>query len=154
MFERLLDFLKDLPGAALRASTDKDSQDNLRVAIAALLFHVMEADGETREVERERLASTLGQYFRLKKDEVKRLIKAAEAADAEAIDLANFARVVRRHLDHRARVEFVMLMWDLVCADGEVREIEADVMWRVAGLMELTDDELNEIEQRVAQLHA
>lgn len=152
MFDRLLEFLKDLPGAGFRASSENIEQDNLQLAVAALLFHVMKADGETRQIERDKLTSALTQYFGLKDDEVKKLIKAAEAADAEAIDLANFSAVLRRKLDHKARIEFVTLMWELVYADGEVREIEADIMWRVAGLIGLSESDLNEIEAHVGKM--
>lgn len=40
-------------------------------------------------------------------------------------------------------------MWELVYADGVVSEVEADVMWRVAHLIGIKEQDRNMIEARV-----
>ncbi|NKB83296.1 hypothetical protein HED51_05720 [Ochrobactrum grignonense] len=71
MFERLLDFLKELPGNGLRERGEKFSDADPRLAAAALLFHIMDADGETRESERAKLSGMLSQKYGLKGDALK-----------------------------------------------------------------------------------
>lgn len=146
MFDRLLEFFKELPGSGFRERGEKFSDDDPRLAAAALLFHVMDADGDAREVERAKLSSMLSQKYGLKGDALKHLLKAAEAADQEAVSLSDFTSVLKRHLDHQARLDLVALMWEIVYADGAVSEVEAGVMWRVAELIGISEEERNRIQ--------
>ncbi|MBV2141928.1 TerB family tellurite resistance protein [Falsochrobactrum sp. TDYN1] len=149
MFERLLDFIKDLPGSGLRERGEKFSDADPRLAAAALLFHVMAADGETRESERALLSTLLAQKYGLKGDTLKQLIKAAQEADQEAVSLTNFTSVLKRHLDYQARLDFILLMQEIVYADGTVSEVEVDVMWRIAQLVGISEPDRQLIEARM-----
>ncbi|WP_273726378.1 TerB family tellurite resistance protein [Brucella gallinifaecis] len=149
MFERLLDFLKELPGNALRERGGKFADDDPRLAAAALMFHIMDADGDAREVERTKLSTMLSQKYGLKGDALKQLIRAAEEADQESISLSDFTSVLKRHLDYQARLDFIALMWDIVYADGIASEVEVDVMWRVADLVGIKAADRDQIEVRV-----
>lgn len=149
MFERLLDFLKELPGSGLRERGEKFSDDDPRLAAAALMFHIMDADGDAREVERAKLSVTLAQKYGLKGDALKQLIRAAEEADQESISLSDFTSVLKRHLDYQARLDFIALMWNIVYADGVASEVEIDVMWRVADLIGIKAEDRDQIETRV-----
>ncbi len=133
MFDRLIDFLKDLPGAGAGRGA-KDDEDP-RLAAAALLFHVMDADGVRLDVERERLEAALSEAYGISGKDLSELVAAAEEADREAIDLYTFTSVLKRHLDEAARLEFIRLMWQIVFADGELSELEDNVVWRVAELI-------------------
>jgi len=132
MFERILSFLKDFPGGD-RATRVKD--DDPRVAAAALLIHVMTADGVCSDDERARLKAALTRAYNVSGSELRALMKAAEEAEADAVDLYTFTSVLMRHLDEDARAEFVRLMWEVVFADGEVHELEDNLVWRVAELI-------------------
>ncbi|MFD1199046.1 TerB family tellurite resistance protein [Brucella gallinifaecis] len=153
MFDRLLDFLKELPGNSLREGLrergEKFSDDDPRLAAAALMFHIMDADGDAREDERARLSTMLAQKYDLKGDALKQLIHAAQKADQESISLSDFTSVLKRHLDYPARLEFIALMWDIVYADGIANEVEVDVMWRVADLIGIRPEDRDQIEARV-----
>lgn len=153
MFDRLLDFLKELPGQGAREGTrdraEKFSDDDPKLAAAALMFHIMDADGDAREVERAKLSAMLSQKYGLKGDALKQLIRAAEEADQESISLSDFTSVLKRHLDYQARLDFIALMWDLVYADGIASEVEVDVMWRVADLIGIKATDRDQIEARV-----
>lgn len=149
MFERLLDFLKELPGNGLRERGEKFSEDDPRLAAAALMFHIMDADGDAREVERTQLSAMLSQKYSLKGDALKQLIRAAEEADQESISLSDFTSVLKRHLDYPARLEFIALMWNIVYADGVASEVEVDVMWRVADLIGIKAEDRDQIEAQI-----
>lgn len=131
MFERFMAFLRDLPGS--QAGEQRD--DDPRVAAAALLFHVMDADGIRQDVERERIKSLLGKTYSMSGAELENLLKAGQKADSEAIDLYAFTSVLKRHLDEQARYDFIKLMWAVCYADGEVHELEDNTLWRVAELI-------------------
>ncbi|CUW43683.1 hypothetical protein B3286c1_0987 [Brucella vulpis] len=151
MFDRLLEFLKDSPGNSFRERSEKFDNDDPRLAAAALLFHIMDVDGDAHEKEREKLSSLPSQKFGLKGSALKQLIKAAEAADQEAIDLSSFTSVLKRQLDYQARLDFINLMWEMVYADGDMGEIEASVTWRVAELIGIREEDRSAIQARAEE---
>jgi uncharacterized tellurite resistance protein B-like protein len=133
MFERLVAFLSEIPGQ--RGENGKFGADDPRVAAAALMFHVMDADGVRRDDETASLREILSRTYAVTGPELDELMRAGEDADHEAIDLYAFTSVLKRHLDHAARAEFIRIMWQIVYADGELHELEDNVVWRVAELL-------------------
>ncbi|WP_028033623.1 TerB family tellurite resistance protein [Chelativorans sp. J32] len=134
MFDRILSFLKDLPSGA---KTSRLQEDDPRVAAAALLIHVMAADGMCSADERARLKKALSRAYNVNGAELKALLKAAEEAEADAVDLYAFTSVLKRNLDENARAEFIRLMWEVVLSDGELHELEDNLVWRVAELIDV-----------------
>ena len=132
MFDRILAFLKDLPSGETRRPSGSDDP---RVAAAALMYHVMDADGVRHDSEWERMKEILAESYGLTGEALDRLIRAGGEADDEAVDLYAFTSVLKRHLDEKARIEFVGLMWEIVFADGELHELEDHTLWRIAELI-------------------
>ena len=151
MFDRLLEFLGDLPGG--RSGRKKLTADDPRVAAAALMFHVMDADGERRETERERLKVVLTEAYGLSGPELEELVQAGEAAEQEAIDLYAFTSVLKRNLTREGCAEFIKIMWEIVYADGELHELEDNVVWRVAELIGVENRERIALRQLVHDRH-
>lgn len=147
MFERMISFLKDLPAAGARQSREDDP----RVAAAALMYHVMNADGDRQDVEWERAKQLLSQTYGVSGAELDRLIKAGEQADNEAIDLYAFTSVLKRSLDEEARKDFIGMMWEIVYADGELHEMEDNTIWRIAELIGVDSRDRIEAKRRAAR---
>jgi len=147
MFDRLLSFLKDLPGDG--GSKRLSAEDDPRVAAVALLFHVMDADGLRNEDEKARLKTALSNAYGLKGGELDTLMRAGEKADQEAVDLYAFTSVIKRHLDEDARAEFIRIMWEVVLADGDLHELEDNLVWRVAELIGVDSRERIALRQQV-----
>jgi uncharacterized tellurite resistance protein B-like protein len=133
MFERLVSFLKGLPPGAPGSRLERG--DDPRIAAAALMFHVMNADGVRHDVEWERLKEVLAESYGVGGEELETLVAAGEKADNEAIDLYAFTSVLKRRLDEEARIEFIRAMWEVVYADGVLHELEDNTLWRVAELI-------------------
>jgi uncharacterized tellurite resistance protein B-like protein len=133
MFERILNFLKDLPSDTTRKKTV--SSDDPRIAAAALMYHVMDADGVRQDAEWERLKNVLSQTYEIGGEDLDKLVVAGGEADSEAVDLYAFTSVLKRHLDEQGRVEFVGLLWQIAFADGELDELEDNTLWRIAELL-------------------
>ena len=144
MIERLLAFFSALPGDR---RPREFSYDDPRLAAAALMFHVIEADGELGGDERSRLEQVLTEAYALDGDALSRLVTAAEAADQEAVDLYAFTSVLKHRLDEEARGHFVELLWEMAYADGEVHELEDNLVWRIAELIGVSTRE------RIAMKH-
>ena len=147
MFERLISFLGELPGQ--RPEMGKFGPDDPRVAAAALMFHVMDADGVRRDDETARLRNILSRTYDMSGRDLDELMQAGEDADQEAIDLYAFTSVLKRHLDHAARAEFIKIMWQIVYADGELHELEDNIVWRVAELIGIEQRERIALKQLV-----
>jgi uncharacterized tellurite resistance protein B-like protein len=124
-----------LADVAGRGETVVIGEDELQLAAAALLFHVVAVDGVVSVEEREMLSSLLGRRFELDPAETQSLVKAAENADAEAVDLYGFTSVLKRTLEQSDRERIIEMMWKLVYADGSVHEFEDNAVWRVAELL-------------------
>lgn len=149
MIDRLLSFLKDLPGS--HAGAVRDNSDDPRIAAAALMVHLMDADGERREAEVQTLKSAMAAHFGVEGDELEALFRAGEEADRDAVDLYSFTSVLKRHLDEDKRAEFIAVMWEVVYADGELHELEDNLIWRVAELIGVDRRERIASRQRAAQ---
>lgn len=147
MFERMISFLKDLPAAGSKASREDDP----RVAAAALMYHVMDADGDRQDVEWERVKQLLSQSYGVSGAELDRLVKAGEQADNEAIDLYAFTSVLKRSLDDQARKDFIGMMWEIVYADGELHEMEDNTIWRIAELIGVESRDRVEAKRKAAK---
>lgn len=133
MFERLGAFLRRL--SSQRGDLEERREDDPQVAAAALLFHVMDADGVRSTEEHALLAAVLQNHFGVDDRELKRLLRAGESAEREAVDLYTFTSVLKRHLDMDARVEFIRVVWEVVYADGIRHEVEDNLVWRIAELL-------------------
>lgn len=131
MLERLKSFLGALPGKGGAGAVDADDP---RLAAAVLLLIVADADGEMVEAERTVLRQALAETYALSPERVAAIVASAQAARNEAIDLFAFTSVLNRALDEAGRVEFVGLLWEMVYADGEMHEIEDNLVWRIAEL--------------------
>lgn len=134
MLDAIRRFLADFTDEKRPAST---SDDDLQLAAAALLFHVVAVDGVVSESERETLRLVLSRRFGLEPERVAALVRDAETADAEAIDFYSFTSVLKRRLDMKDRERIIAMMWELVYADGSVHELEDNVVWRVSELLDV-----------------
>ncbi|TKT82934.1 TerB family tellurite resistance protein [Aquamicrobium sp. LC103] len=133
MLERLMSFLKELPGVG--DADQVPGADDPRVAAAALMFHVIDADGVREDAERKKLRQVLADAYSVSGSELEGIITAAEKAEREAVDLFAFTSVLNRQLDGNAKIEFIGILWEMVYADGESHELEDNIVWRVAELI-------------------
>ncbi len=124
-------------------------EEEVRLAAAALLYHVVAIDGVVSEEERRTLSDLLERYFDLDPKEIRSLMGAAETADAEAVDLYGFTRVLKGRLDAADRERIIEMMWKLVFADGTVHEFEDNVVWRVAELLGVSTQSRIRLKQAV-----
>lgn len=146
MFDRFLSYLGRLPaGGGQQAPTG----DNARVAAAALLIGVMDADGKRMPQEMNELRVALGSAFGISGPELDRLVTAGSEAERSAVDFYGFTSILMRELDEDARRTFIEHLWSVVYADGERHEMEDSVVWRIAELLGVDAAERNAIRRRV-----
>lgn len=132
MFEGIRSFVAELLGSEGERPFE---ENDFRMAAAAILVHVADADGAFDERERERLRSLIMDRFGLESGDAVRLIAQAELSEAEAVDLDRFIAVLRRALDADGRLKLVEMMWDLVYADGAPLEVEDSIVSRIGQML-------------------
>jgi uncharacterized tellurite resistance protein B-like protein len=133
MFEQFLTFLEGL-GGSRKAEGGFDASDP-RVAAAALLYAVMDADGNRLEEERAALSRELSEYFGEDERALQDVLAAGEDAEGGSVDLYQFTSVLLRALDADRRLAFVEAVWEVVYADGELHELEDNLVWRMCELL-------------------
>jgi uncharacterized tellurite resistance protein B-like protein len=147
MFDNLKNFLAEI-GTSGPAPERAFDEADYRLAAAALLIHVANADGHVDEAERLRLQAIVENRFGLDRETARRLIAAAEESEREAVDLFHFTATLKRALDEPGRHQVVELMWDMAYADGQVHELEENIVWRVAELLGVPARERMQLKHR------
>lgn len=133
MFAQFFAFLEGL-GAPKKSEGGLDANDP-RVAAAALLYAVMDADGNRVDSERAALSRELSEYFGEDEKALQQVLAAGEDAEGSAVDLYQFTSVLMRELDGDRRLAFVEAVWEVVYADGELHELEDNLVWRMCELL-------------------
>jgi uncharacterized tellurite resistance protein B-like protein len=149
MLDALRRFIVDVGGLGDHDAT-RFGEEDYRLAAAALLVHVVNADGTTAAVELARLKSVVEATFGLDAAETAALLKKAEECDREAVDFYRFTSVLKRTLDDEGRRKIVEMMFDVAVADGVIDELEESSIWRVAELLGVSTRERVLLRQRIA----
>ncbi|RAH99592.1 hypothetical protein DLJ53_23240 [Acuticoccus sediminis] len=133
----MLQSLADWLGRLTHADTAEEgfSVADPRLSVAAILVHIIAIDGIVTDEEKTRLSEVLRSHYELSEAETSDLIEEATRRDDEAVDLYSFTSILKRELDEEGRRQVVMMMWEMVYADGVVSEFEDNIVWRVAELI-------------------
>ena len=142
----LLDALKRMLAGERPAATD---DTGIRQAVAALLIHASSIDDHIDPVEVAARNRLLKEKFDVSDAEIAALVMEAEADVAEASDLYRFTRAIKEHYDRAHRGRIVEMLWEIVLADGTLDAHEANLVWRVAGLLGFTTRENGDFRRAV-----
>ncbi len=136
----MLDRLKSwLLGAEQSGATRGDPGATQRRAAAVLLVEAARLDGEYSADERARIRSLLAHRFGLAPADAETLVAAGEMAQDEAVELSRFARAVTASMSEAEREGLIEMLWEVVYADGQLHDFEANMMRRMAGLLHVSD---------------
>jgi len=130
------------------AAPELDPSDK-KLAAAALMFHVIAADGIVKPRERERLSAVLCSHYDVSPADIEKLIEQASKADNDAVDLFSFTSVLKRQMSKDERILLVEDLWEMVFADDELHEFEDNIVWRVAELISVSPQDRILMKQRV-----
>ena len=145
MLDRLKKFLRE--DDETKAAADQ-GVDEVQLAAAALLMEAAGKDGSLDAAERDKIEELIAARFGSDKAEIDRLLRQTEARLENSHHILPFTRVVKDRLDHEERIEVLEMLWEVVYADGELHDYEANLMRRVAGLIYVSDRESGEARKR------
>lgn len=150
MLAAIRELFAELSGDAPRKSFAEDDQ---RLAVAALLVHIVSVDGVVTDAEKASLRTVLSERYGLSEDDTESLVAEASRRDDEAVDLYGFTSVLKRSLDEDGRKRVIEMMWETVFADGSVSEFEDNTVWRVAELLGVSSRDRIELKRGAAHRH-
>ncbi|KZL23208.1 tellurite resistance TerB family protein [Pseudovibrio sp. WM33] len=149
MLDALKKFFKDLSNEQEEAG--HFSEDDERLAVAALMFHIIAVDGEIEQQELDQLKRVLQQQYELNEEDTKELMDLAKVRDEDAVDLYGFTSVLKRKLEPEQRLTVIEALWEMVYADGSVHEFEDNTIWRVAELLGVSSRDRMKLKKKVAK---
>ena len=150
MLAAIRDLIAELSGDAPRKSFAEDDQ---RLAVAALLVHIVSVDGVVTDAEKATLRTVLSERYGMSEADTESLVAEASRRDDEAVDLYGFTSVLKRSLDEDGRKRVIEMMWETVFADGSVSEFEDNTVWRVAELLGVSSRDRIELKRGAAHRH-
>ena len=144
-----LDQLKSVFGLGDEPAPQKDAALDKNLAAAALMVHVIAADGEITADEERRLNEILREHYSVTDAEAETLANAAKLAQSDSVDMYRFTSILKSEMEESERLALVEDLWEMVYADGEIHEFEDNVVWRVAELIGIQTRERMVLKQRV-----
>lgn len=145
MFERLLAFFEKGPASA----PERSGVSALQRAAAVLLAIAARLDGHAASDERESIVRLL--RVRLGVEDAEALIDEADEAALASTDFYQVTRVIKNSLAADQRAGIIEMLWEVVYADGKVHDYEANLIRRVAGLLQVEDRDAGEARKRVSE---
>ena len=123
-------------GAASVAGGTQDCQQDFRIAAAAMLVAVANADRRFLPEERAAVSAALVDRLGLDAADARELILLANTRQLQDDDIGELADALRAGLDADGRKAFVALMWDIAAADGDIAPSERALIGQVAAMFE------------------
>ena len=132
----------DLLRAALRgesASSPKSKPNDLQIAVGALLVEAASRDDVFDAAEGIAINRLLAERFQLSAEDTAQLVKAAEEARNNSLELFGFVRQLIKEMDEAQRIEVIEMLWEVAYADGVLDANEDAMIRKVAGLLYVSD---------------
>lgn len=145
----MLQKLKSLLFAGDVEGARSPDRDDVALAAAAVMVETATLDGTFDEDERASILRLLQARFGMSDAEARDLLAEAESEASETTDLYAYTRAIKDRFDHDQRVEMVEMLWEVVYADGQAHDYEANLMRRICGLLYVEDAESGDARKRV-----
>ncbi len=113
-----------------------------RGAVATFLFMVMPVDGQLHPAEMDRLVRILSDDFDLDEAETVELIAHARGQKTDIKAMQAMADVLRADMRREDILLLMSHMWEMVFADGKLHETEVVLVERVAGLLDIPQEDV------------
>jgi uncharacterized tellurite resistance protein B-like protein len=147
----MLDAIKSFFGATMEPVSPEEEvgEPDVRLAACALLIEIAYADDEFTDDESLHLQSAVRWQYGLDAEEAEQLLELAARARADAVDLWQFTKLIKRNYSLGQKVVLVEVMWGLVYSDGELSSHEESLMRRVCHLLDLAPAYLSHVRKKV-----
>ena len=128
-----------------------DDRHSLEAAAAALLVEAARTDNTISAVERERILDVTRRHFHLSEEEAQDLLSAAVFDTEGASPYYRYVTVINDHCPPDKRLWIIEMLWEVVYADGELNDLEANLLRRIGGLLHVPDVDRGAARKRVLE---
>ena len=119
------------------------SETDVQLAAATLMFEMIRSDGKIDDVELAQMRIILQQHFKLAESDIDELVKSAQTNAENAVSLQGFTRQICESWDNQQRLQLIENLWVLALADQVIDAHERHLVRKVAGLLYMTDRQIN-----------
>lgn len=127
------------------------TEDEARIAMAAVLVRAARADDDYAEVEKSTIDQVLMQRYGIGAAQAAMLRSEGEMAESEAVDLFRFTSTIKASVPFEERVKVVEALWTIVLADSERDPMEDSLVRQVIGLIGISDRQSAHARQDAAE---
>lgn len=137
--------------AALEPKTavPADVEHQLRLATGALLLEMCRADFKIMPEERQSIADSIKETFKLSPDETRELMDEAESESECAVSLQIYTSLIADYSTTEQKSRLIQDLWRVAFADGELHALEENLVIRVASLINVSAKSVQDIRERV-----
>ena len=132
------------------AEKESGSPDPVAIAACALLLEIAQADSTFTAEERERIARHAREDLGVPEGDVREVLRLAEEARKESVDLYQFTRLVTESFSREQRLLLIEAIWGVVYSDGVLTAVEGQLARRIAELLGFQHPEVQAARERVA----
>lgn len=130
-----------------------NSEDELKLAVAALLVEAGRMDQDFKESERKTIAALLAARFEMTTEETEALIRKADKRVNDTEQYFPFTRDINLHMSGEERVHVIEMLWSVAYADGKLDPYEDALIRQIAGLIHVTDRDRMQARKRALETH-
>lgn len=142
---------KMAPSGSQKANGDSEKRyDPLHIAACALLLELAYADEQFTAAERDHIHAVMMRHFALDYDTAQELMELADQQRREAVDIFQFANLVRSSYDIGQKTVLAEIMWGLILTDGEIARHEGYILRKIANLLDLEPGYLSQAKATAA----
>lgn len=131
----MLNAIKDFFRSELQGSNTGTTEEQRRLACAALLIEVAVVDQEFDHSEIQALYSILQNQFSISESECHELTTLAQAECSDATSMYQFTQLVNEFCSPQEKYELIKGMWTIAYADGDLDKYEEYVVRKVSELI-------------------
>jgi len=115
--------------------TDSPAVSKTDLACAALLIEVINSDHELDDRETEAFLEVLQSSLDIPEDDLKEMVRLAEAQAHQATSLYEFTRLINDEYDYNQKLKLVENMWRIAFSDKELDKYEEHLIRKVSELI-------------------
>jgi uncharacterized tellurite resistance protein B-like protein len=144
----VLDAIRSFFQDRLSHAEDEHQPDRVAIAACALLLEIAHADG-LGPAEHASILKAVREDLGVADDDVQELLRLAEDARRDSVDLYQFTRLVSENFSLDQRVRLVEAIWRVVYSDGVLSAVENQLARRIGELVGLQPPDVQAARARV-----
>ena len=128
---------------------DQKTEQDVRVAVCALLVEMARIDETFTPSELETIFSILREKYGLSQEHAEALMAEAQKELDESVDLWQFSNLINENYLEEEKIEIIETLWRIVYVDGKMDRYEHYLMKKLKNLLRLSHDQLIDAKLKV-----